>query len=135
MCAVGFLVAAGGETRASETCIASVFSEGYGSPMADGRRHSTNERLVAHRALPFGTVIRITRLDNGASATATVRDRGPFIRSRCVDLSPATARDLGFSGLARVTVEVISAPGQLPDLNRRSVSNEPIGHRPERQSK
>jgi rare lipoprotein A (peptidoglycan hydrolase) len=92
-----------------ETCIASVFDEG--SRLADGSRwsraRSRAEVLVAHRRHRLGSRVRITRLDNGAVITAPVRDRGPYIAGRCVDLSVAAASHLGFSGLVRVRVEAI----------------------------
>lgn len=92
---------------APEVCVASVFDEG--SRLADGSRwsrgRSRSEVLVAHKRLRLGSRVRITRLDTGASIVAPVRDRGPYITGRCVDLSIAAAATLGFSGLARVRVE------------------------------
>ena len=41
---------------------------------------------------------------NGQSVDVIIKDRGPFVRGRIIDLSPAAARELGFSGLADVTV-------------------------------
>jgi rare lipoprotein A len=93
----------------AEVCVASVFDEG--SRLADGSRwspgRSRTEVLVAHRRLPLGARVRITRLDTGAAIIAPVRDRGPYVAGRCVDLSVAAAAALGFSGLARVRVEPI----------------------------
>lgn len=93
----------------SETCIASVFDEG--TRLADGspwsRERSRAEVLVAHRRHPLGARVRVTRLDTGAVIVAPVRDRGPFVAGRCVDLSVAAAARLGFSGLARVSVEAV----------------------------
>lgn len=97
-----------GEARA-EVCIASVYWEG--SRLADGsrwsRQRSERELLTAHRSLPLGSRLRITRLDTGATVDVPVRDRGPFVRGRCVDLSVAAARALGISGLARVRAEPV----------------------------
>jgi len=91
----------------TETCTASVFDEGV--RLADGSRwspaRSVRETLVAHKTAPLGSIVRITRLDTGASILAPVRDRGPFIRGRCVDLSVAAARFLGIDGVARVRVD------------------------------
>lgn len=98
-------------SAAVETCVASVFDEG--SRLADGSRwsraRSRLEVLVAHRRHPLGARVRITRLDTGAAIVAPVRDRGPFVAGRCVDLSVAAAARFGFSGLARVRVEPVSA--------------------------
>jgi rare lipoprotein A len=41
---------------------------------------------------------------NGRSVTVRINDRGPFIRGRVIDLTPAAARQLGFSGLAPVSL-------------------------------
>ena len=93
----------------SEICVASVFDEG--AHLADGsrwsRERSRSEVLVAHKRLPLGSRVRITRLDTGASIVAPVRGRGPYVARRCVGLSSATASRLGFSGLARVRVDVV----------------------------
>ncbi len=62
---------------------------------------------VAHRSLPFGTMVRVTNLRNGRSITARVNDRGPFSRGRIIDVCQSQARMLGFDGLGRVRVDVI----------------------------
>jgi rare lipoprotein A len=62
---------------------------------------------AAHRSLPFGTKVRVTNRKNGRSVVVRINDRGPFVRGRIIDLTPAAAHVLGFSGLAPVTVGVI----------------------------
>lgn len=100
------LPASAGEAKA-ETCIASVYWEG--ARLADGsrwsRQRSERERLAAHRSARLGSHLRVTRLDTGATVLVPVRDRGPFVRGRCIDLSLAAARTLGITGRARVRVE------------------------------
>jgi len=59
---------------------------------------------AAHRTLPFGSHVRVTNKRNGRSVTVRINDRGPFVRGRVIDLSPAAARALGFAGLAPVTL-------------------------------
>ncbi len=59
---------------------------------------------AAHKTLPFGTRVRVTNKKNGRTVTVRINDRGPFIRGRVIDLSPAAARALGFAGLAPVTL-------------------------------
>lgn len=63
--------------------------------------------IAAHRSLPFGTRVRVSNLDNGRSAIVKIVDRGPFIRGRIIDVSPAAASVLGFrsAGLAHVRIE------------------------------
>jgi rare lipoprotein A len=60
---------------------------------------------AAHRTLPFGTKVKVTNKHNGHSVVVTINDRGPFVRGRVIDVTPAAARVLGFSGLAQVTVD------------------------------
>lgn len=45
--------------------------------------------IAAHKTLPFGTVVRVTNLNNGKTTTVTIRDRGPYIEGRIIDLSSA----------------------------------------------
>jgi rare lipoprotein A len=63
--------------------------------------------IAAHKTLPFGTRVRVVNLDNGRSAILKIVDRGPFIRGRVIDVSPAAANVLGFrqAGLAHVRLE------------------------------
>ncbi len=87
--------------------VASVYSFESGSKTASGQRLNPRALTAAHRSLRFGTKVRVTNTRNGRSVVVTINDRGPFVRGRIIDLTPAGARALGFSGLARVTVEVI----------------------------
>jgi rare lipoprotein A len=66
---------------------------------------------AAHRTLPFGTRLKVTNLRNNRSMLVIVSDRGPFIRSRVVDVSRAAAIALGFhnQGVAEVRIETIAA--------------------------
>jgi rare lipoprotein A len=63
--------------------------------------------IAAHKTLPFGTRVKVFNLDNGRSAILKIVDRGPFIRGRVIDVSPAAASVLGFrqAGLAHVRIE------------------------------
>jgi rare lipoprotein A len=64
---------------------------------------------AAHRSLPFGTVVRVINRQNGQVALVRINDRGPFVRGRVIDLSPAAGRVLGLSGLAEVSLEIVSS--------------------------
>jgi rare lipoprotein A len=66
---------------------------------------------AAHRTLPFGTLVRVTNQRSGRSVVVRINDRGPFVRGRVIDVTPAAARVLGFSDLALVTLEVIDRHG------------------------
>jgi rare lipoprotein A len=88
----------------AQTGIASVYSGGM---TASGEMASARGLTAAHRTLPFGTLVRVTSRHNGHSVVVRINDRGPFVRGRVIDVTPAAARVLGFSGLAPVTLEVI----------------------------
>lgn len=64
----------------------------------------------AHKTLPLPCRVRVVNLENGRSATLRINDRGPYIRGRVLDVTPAAAKKLGFrgDGLTRVGIEVIS---------------------------
>lgn len=97
-----------GRAHAAETGPASFYGgpRHHGHLMANGQRFDQNSDSCAHRHHPFGTVLRVIRAGHG-SVSCTVRDRGPFIRGRILDLSVAGARALGMIviGVARVSVE------------------------------
>jgi len=64
---------------------------------------------AAHRTLPFGTRVRVTNMANGRSVIVRINDRGPFIRSRSIDLSHGAAQAVGMTeaGVTQVRMEVI----------------------------
>lgn len=84
----------------------------YGKRTSDGTKLRRNSRWIAHKTLPLGTRVRITDIKTGRSVEAQVKDRGPFIEDRIVDLTEALAHELGIHerGLANVRLEVIKAP-------------------------
>jgi rare lipoprotein A len=83
--------------------IASIYS---GGGTASGERMNPEALTAAHRTLPFGTVVTVTNRSNGRSVAVRINDRGPFVRGRVIDLSPAAARAIGVSGLAPVSLSV-----------------------------
>ena len=89
---------------ADETGIASVYSVESGSRTASDQKLNREALTAAHRTLPLGTKVKVTNKSNGHSVVVTINDRGPFVRGRIIDVSPAAARVLGFSGLSHVTV-------------------------------
>jgi peptidoglycan lytic transglycosylase len=90
---------------AAQSGVASVYSTESGNRTASGARLNPGAMTAAHRSLPFGSKVRVTNRRNGRSVVVTVNDRGPFVSGRIIDLTPAGAQALGFSGLAQVTVE------------------------------
>ena len=84
-----------------------------GRKMADGTPMDPQGDNAASKTLPLGTTARVTNLETGRSAVVTIQDRGPFVEGRIVDLSPATAEQIGLSkqeGLAQVEVTPLRLP-------------------------
>jgi rare lipoprotein A len=95
--------AGGGKTQSG---IASIY--GYkGGRTASGQRAVPSHLTAAHRSLPFGTMVQVTNRHNGRTVVVRINDRGPFVRGRVIDLTPAAANALGFSGLAPVSLSVV----------------------------
>jgi rare lipoprotein A len=101
LCGVSTLLAFSPLAHA-QSGIASIYS---GGKTANGEHASPRGLTAAHRSLPFGTRVRVVNRSNGRSVVVRINDRGPFVHGRIIDLTPAGARALGFSGLARVSVE------------------------------
>jgi len=104
-------------TKPVEYGTASWYGPGVqGRLMASGERFNEYALSAAHRTLPLGTTVTVTNLLNGRSVTLRIKDRGPFVSNRLIDLSRAAATRLGFieRGLARVRVEVVSLPSPTP---------------------
>jgi len=91
-------------TALAQEGIASVYS---GERTANGEYARASSLTAAHRTLPFGTKVRVTNHQTGRSVVVRINDRGPFVRGRIIDLTPAGAQALGFSGLAHVSVDVM----------------------------
>jgi rare lipoprotein A len=88
-----------------------------GRKTASGESYDMHEFTGAHRKLPFGTLVKVKNLRNGKEVIVRVNDRGPFNKSRIIDLSKAAAAALGLlkMGTTRVRIEVISLPdGTVP---------------------
>jgi rare lipoprotein A len=98
-------------THSTHAGIASVYAskgDGYsGGRSASGERVSSGALTAAHRSLPFGTMVRVTNNRNNKSVVVRINDRGPFVRGRVIDLTPAGAHAIGMSGLAPVSLSVV----------------------------
>ena len=91
---------------AAQSSIASVYSTKHSTKTASGTRMTDYALTAAHRTLPFGTKVRVTHSKSGKSVIVTITDRGPSVRGRIIDLTPAAARLLGISGLAPVIIAI-----------------------------
>jgi rare lipoprotein A len=83
--------------------MASVYS---GGNTASGEHSKSGAMTGAHRTLPFGTMVTVTNEHTGNSVVVRINDRGPFVRGRIIDLSPAAARAIGVSGVSPVSLKV-----------------------------
>ncbi len=93
-----------------EVGLASWYGPGYhGKQAADGSRYNQRKLTAAHRVLPFGTMVRVTNLENGREVNVKITDRGPFVDGRILDLSKKAAKKLKMvdRGVVRVRVEVL----------------------------
>jgi rare lipoprotein A len=93
---------------------ASVYAPSFqGRKMANGQIFDQKSRAAASKSLPLGTVAKVTNLQNGRTALVTVEDHGPYVNGRVVDVTAATARQLGISkseGIAPVVVAPVAVP-------------------------
>jgi rare lipoprotein A len=93
---------------------ASVYAPRFqGRKMANGRAFDQKGQAAASKSLPLGTVAKVTNLQNGRTAVVTVEDHGPYVNGRAVDVTTATARQLGISkreGIAPVVVAPVAIP-------------------------
>jgi rare lipoprotein A len=99
-----------GKTRKGE---ASYYgSKFYKKKMADGTPMDPQSSGAASKTLPLGTKARVTNLENGSSEVVEIRDRGPYVKDRIVDVSPKTADKLGLKkdGTAPVEVKPLEVP-------------------------
>jgi len=83
----------------------------HGQRSASGEIYDQEKLTAAHRTLPFGTRVRVHRLDGAGSVVVRINDRGPFVKSRVIDLSHAAAVQLGMTGgVVPVILEVVWSP-------------------------
>jgi rare lipoprotein A len=76
---------------------------------ATGEHFDKRAMTAAHKTLPFGTRVRVTRNDTGKSVIVRINDRGPYKPGRIIDLSERAAENLGMTGVgvAAVHLEVL----------------------------
>lgn len=106
-----------------ETGIASWYgADFHGKYTANGEIYNKNELTAAHPTLPMPSLARVTNLENGRSIVVRVNDRGPFSKSRLIDVTQRVAQLLGFEkqGTAKVRVQVLADESKaIADAMRR----------------
>lgn len=103
-----FLLVSCAHTPDQETGLASYYGR-TGRRTASGEPVDPQALAAAHRTLPFGTLVRVTEMRTGRSVDVRINDRGPFVRGRILDLSPAAFSRLAplSRGVVRVRMEVL----------------------------
>ena len=90
--------------------LASYYSDKFdGKKTASGELFSQKELTAAHKTLPFGTIVKVTRVSNQKQVVVRINDRGPFVEGRIIDLSYRAALELDLinAGVAEVIIEII----------------------------
>lgn len=103
-----------GHLAKSQVGEASVYAQNFdGRRMANGDRYDPRSNAAASKSLPLGTVAKVTNLQTGQSTQIEIKDRGPFVPNRIVDLPPEVAKRIGIgreAGIAPVRVVPLTAP-------------------------
>ena len=123
---------AGESAREYQRGGASWYGPGFhGRRTASGERYDMNVFTAAHRTLPFGTWVRVHSLVNGREVDVRITDRGPFIRSRVIDVSRGAAEALGMLGLGfkEVVILVPESTAVVVDLPLREVKSRRVVRR------
>jgi rare lipoprotein A len=108
---LAFLLSFSVATQAGTECgVASWYggSDGlHGKRTASGEIFNTHEFTSAHKALPFGTIVKVTNQKNSKIVVVRINDRGPFTKGRIIDLSQAAAKEIGLfnTGVGPVCIE------------------------------
>lgn len=89
--------------RGKATYYASKF---HGRRTTNGEIFSNNKMTAAHLTLPFGTMVRVTNIDNGRTIDVRVNDRGPHNKSFIIDISQAAAKEIGIYSRGVGNVEI-----------------------------
>lgn len=79
-----------------------------GNQTSNGETFDVNQMVATHKTLPLPTIVRVTNLENGRAAVLRVNNRGPFVNSRVMDVSPAAARALGITNQSQVQIQVMA---------------------------
>lgn len=93
-----------------KSVIASYYADKFnGKRTTSGKKFSNNGYTAAHKKLPFGTKVKVTNEANGNSVIVEITDRGPFVRSKEIDLTKKAFMEIAQnkrSGMMRVKIEI-----------------------------
>ena len=105
---------------------ASYYAEEFnGRKTANGEIFDMTDYTAAHRTLPFNTFLKVTNKENNFSLLVRINDRGPFVKSRILDLSEAAARRIGsyMHGYVKVRAEEVELMPLTPEQDSLFLKN------------
>ncbi len=99
---------------------ASYYADDFaGETTANGETFDPDDMTAAHPSLPFGTVVRVTRVgtEERRSVEVRINDRGPYADDRIIDLSKAAAEELAMiqEGVVTVKIEILEVPSEAEE--------------------
>ncbi len=128
---VVFLFSTGLYAQFSETGIVHYYADYLeGQKTASGETYQGRLFTAAHRTLPYGTLVKVTRLDNGRSTVVRINDRGPYNTNGLIDISKAAAMQLDLirDGMASVRIELASQSGNSTANSTQLAARTPAGY-------
>ncbi len=113
----------------NQTGIAGIIpTELNGTKTSNGEVFDANQMVATSKTLPLPTIVRVTNLSNGQSVDVRVNNRGPFVNTRLMDLSPAAAQKIGLNGQAKVQIQVL--PEQTMIVKNATLGTVPVVEAP-----
>ncbi|MBQ7055500.1 MAG: septal ring lytic transglycosylase RlpA family protein [Alphaproteobacteria bacterium] len=98
-----------------------------GTKTSNGEVFDAAQMLATSKTLPLPTIARVTNLENGQSVIVRVNNRGPFVNTRLMDLSPAAAQQIGLNGQGKVQIQVLAEQSTAVKNATLGVVAQPVG--------
>jgi rare lipoprotein A len=99
-----------------ETGIASWYGKQFhGRKTSNGETYNMYGGTAAHKTLPMGTMLLVKNLTNGRSTVVRINDRGPFVKSRIIDLSYTAAKSIDIIGKGTAGVRITALGEAVPE--------------------
>ncbi|GAF03409.1 septal ring lytic transglycosylase RlpA family protein [Saccharicrinis fermentans] len=97
-----------GQERGKASYYANKFE---GRKTASGELYQHHLKTGAHKTLPFGTLVKVTNVENNKTVIVKINDRGPFVKGRIIDLSQSAAKQIGglLEGVFDVKLELVQS--------------------------
>ncbi|HHD64171.1 MAG TPA: septal ring lytic transglycosylase RlpA family protein [Desulfobulbaceae bacterium] len=115
-----------------ETGIASWYGKQFhGRRTSNGETYNMYGGTAAHKTLPMGTMLLVKNLKNDKSTVVRINDRGPFVKSRIIDLSYAAAKNIGMigNGTAKVTITALGEAVQQKSIGKKPSARPKLKHK------